>query len=153
MTEITLFEHAGGADALHRLTRLFYGKVKHDELLAPLFNEMSPDHPQRVALWLGEVLGGPKAYSELRGGYPTMVLAHINRDIREEQRERWVELLYSTLDEAGIPDDERFRSRFADYIEWGTRIARRNSQTGFTPPRHAAVPSWGWGKSDPPEDH
>jgi hemoglobin len=144
----SIYEHLGGAEALRRLMRLFYGKVTSDPLLEPLFSGMSPDHPDRVALWLGEVFGGPAAYTELRGGYPAMVLAHVNRDISEAQRERWVELLYSSLDEAGLPGDERFRRTFEAYVEWGTRIARRNSQIGFTPPREAHVPRWDWVPDD-----
>ena len=56
----TMFEWAGGLPALTRMTRLFYEKhVPEDPLLAPLFANMSADHPQRVAKWLGEVFGGP----------------------------------------------------------------------------------------------
>ena len=141
---ISIYEHAGGAGALRRLMRLFYAKVKSDPLLEPLFGGMSPEHPDRVALWLGEVFGGPAAYTESRGGYPAMVLAHINRDISEAQRERWIELLYASLDEAGLPGDDRFRRTFKGYVEWGTRVAQRNSQIGFTPPRDAHVPTWDW---------
>ena len=43
-----------------------------------------------------------------------------------------------------MPTDERFRATFRSYIEWGTRIAQRNSQIGFTPPRQAHVPAWPW---------
>ena len=141
---ISIYEHAGGAEALRRLMRLFYAKVKSDPLLEPLFGGMSPEHPDRVALWLGEVFGGPAAYTEGRGGYPAMVLAHINRDISEAQRERWIELLYASLDQAGLPDDDRFRRTFKGYVEWGTRVAQRNSQIGFTRPRDAHVPTWDW---------
>ena len=103
---------------------------------------MAPDHPERVALWLSEVFGGSSSYTTTRGGYPTMVHAHRNRDITELQRARWAALLYDSLDEAGLPGDERFRRTFRAYIEWGTRIALRNSQTGFTPPDEAIVPQW-----------
>ena len=68
--EPTIFEWAGGLPALTRMTRVFYEKyVPQDPLLAPLFATMSADHPQRVAKWLGEVFGGPKAYSQEYGGY------------------------------------------------------------------------------------
>lgn len=140
----TIYEHAGGLDAFRRLTAVFYAKVTADPMLQPLFGAMAPEHPERVALWLAEVFGGPAEYSRKRGGYPAMVLAHINRDITEEQRARWVQLLYDSLDEAGMPPDERFRGSFRAYIEWGTRIAQRNSQIGFTPPRDADVPAWNW---------
>ncbi len=63
----TLFEWAGGFPALLRMTRIFYTKyVPQDPLVGPLFANMSPDHPERVAAWLSEVFGGPKFYSERR---------------------------------------------------------------------------------------
>ncbi|MFN8108268.1 MAG: group II truncated hemoglobin [Thermoleophilia bacterium] len=145
----SIYAHAGGADAFRRLTHLFYAKVVTDPLLEPLFRGMAADHPERVALWLGEVFGGPPAYTRTRGGYPTMVLAHINRDIGEEQRRRWIELLLGTLDEAGLPADARFRRTFREYIEWGTGVALRNSRPGFTPPREAHVPLWPWSTTPP----
>ena len=140
----TIYEHLGGIEALRRLTRIFYGKVRVDPELEPLFGAMPDEHPERVALWLAEVFGGPRRYTEERGGYPAMVLAHINRGITEAQRARWAELLYASLDEAGLPSDERFRRTFRAYVEWGTRIAMRNSEVGFTPPREAHVPTWPW---------
>src|SRR6478609_6986970 len=66
----SLYEWAGGDSALLRLTRCFYGThVPPDPLLGPLFAGMAPDHPERVAAWLGEVFGGPAVYSERYGGY------------------------------------------------------------------------------------
>jgi len=147
----SIYDHMGGAEALRRLMRVFYGKVRVDPVLEPLFGSMPDDHPDHVALWLGEVFGGPREYTTQRGGYPAMVLAHINRGITEPQRARWVELLYASLDEAGMPGDERFRRTFRSYIEWGTRIAQRNSQIGFTPPREAHVPTWPWSPDPEPQ--
>ncbi len=144
----TIYDHLGGIDALRRLTRIFYAKVRRDPELEPLFGAMPDEHPERVALWLAEVFGGPREYTAQRGGYPAMVLAHINRDISEAQRARWAELLYASLDEAGLPADERFRQTFRAYVEWGTRIAQRNSQIGFTPPREAHVPTWPWAEPE-----
>ena len=55
----TVFAWAGGAEAFARLTQIFYGHVKTDPILAPVFAKMSPEHPEWVAQWLGEVFGGP----------------------------------------------------------------------------------------------
>ena len=129
--EPTLFEWAGGFPALTRMTRIFYGKyVPQDPLLAPLFANMSPDHPERVAAWLGEVFGGPKAYSEGYGGYERMVSQHLGKALREEQRARWVELLSKSADDAMLPADPEWRAAFVAYLEWGSRIGLENSQPG-----------------------
>jgi truncated hemoglobin YjbI len=141
----TLFEWAGGHAALLRMTRIFYGAyVPQDPLLAPLFAEMAPDHPERVAAWLGEVFGGPKAYTETYGDYDRMVSRHVGRALNEQQRARWVQLLCKSADDAGLPVDPEWRAGFVSYLEWGSRLALENSQPGAHPPVHMPVPRWSW---------
>ena len=141
----TIFEWAGGLPALTRMTRLFYEKhVPQDPLLAPLFAEMSADHPERVAKWLGEVFCGPKCYSAEYGGYTRMISQHVGKCLTEEQRTRWVALLLQSAREAGLPNDPEFRSAFSSYIEWGSRLAVENSQTNARPPEHMPMPHWDW---------
>ncbi|MBV8750004.1 MAG: CDGSH iron-sulfur domain-containing protein [Candidatus Eremiobacteraeota bacterium] len=147
----TMFEWAGGLPALTRMTRLFYEKfVPADDLLAPLFAEMSADHPQRVAKWLGEVFGGPPCYSDEYGGYPRMLSQHLGKCLTEEMRARWVTLLLQSAREAGLPNDPEFRSAFQAYIEWGSRLAVENSQTEAHPPQHMPMPHWDWHTSAGP---
>ena len=145
----TLYEWAGGAPALTRLTEAFYARVRADEVLAPVFAEMPHDHPEHVAIWLGEVFGGPPRYTEEHGGYPHMLAKHRGRALTEEQRFRWVQLICGAADEAGLPGDPEFRSAFVAYIEWGTRLALANSQPGAEPVPEAPVPRWGWGEAPP----
>ena len=128
-TAPTLFEWAGGAPALLRMTTIFYGTyVPDDPLLGPLFAEMAPDHPERVAAWLGEVFGGPRSYTERFGDYDRMISRHLGRALSEEQRARWVQLLCRSADDAGLPMDPEWRAAFVAYLEWGSRIALENSQ-------------------------
>ena len=145
----TLYEWAGGAPALTRLTEAFYARVRADEVLAPVFAQMPADHPEHVAIWLGEVFGGPPRYTEEHGGYPHMLAKHRDRALTEPQRVRWVQLICAAADEAGLPDDPEFRSAFVAYIEWGTRLALANSQPGAEPVPEAPVPRWGWGEAPP----
>jgi hemoglobin len=145
----TLYDWAGGAPALSRLTEAFYARVRADEVLAPLFAGMPPDHPEHVATWLCEVFGGPPRYTEEHGGYAHMLAKHRGRALTEEQRLRWVQLICLAADEAGLPADPEFRSAFVAYIEWGTRLALANSQPGAEPPPEAPVPRWGWGEAPP----
>src|SRR5207247_503468 len=125
--------------------RIFYGRyVPEEPLLAPLFANMSPDHPERVAAWLGEVFGGPPAYSERYGGYTRMVGRHLGKALSEEQRARWVQLIVKSADDAKLPDDPEFRAAFAAYIEWGSRLAKENSTPGAHPPPNMPMPRWWW---------
>jgi hemoglobin len=146
----TVYEWAGGNEALARLTEVFYRThVKGDEILGPVFANMPADHPRHVALWLGEVFGGPAEYSEHHGGYANMVAKHIGLALTEQQRARWVHLIGLAADDAGLPSDPEFRSAFIAYIEWGTRLALHNSQPGANPPPKAPMPHWGWGEAPP----
>jgi len=142
----SLFEWVGGMSALNQLTTRFYERVKEDALLAPVFARMSAEHPAHVAAFLGEVLGGPESYSEQRGGHPHMIQRHLDRQLTQEQRRRWVSLLLDTADELKIPDDPEFRSALVGYLEWGSRLAVINSQPGATVNEHSPMPKWGWGE-------
>jgi hemoglobin len=145
----TLYAWAGGMAAFLRLTEAFYARVTKDDLLGPLFARMDPEHARHVAVWLAEVFGGPAAYTDEHGGYPHMVAKHIGMAITEPQRRRWVNLIQDAADEAGLPEDPEFRAAFLGYIEWGTRLARQNSQPGANVAMHAPVPHWGWGVAPP----
>ncbi len=143
--QATLFQWAGGFPALLRLTRRFYEvHIPEDPLLAGLFSQMSPDHPERVAAWIGQVFGGPPAYSERYGEYDRMISQHLDKALTPEQRARWVLLLARSADDVGLPADAEFRAAFTAYLEWGSRIAVENSQPGVHPPPHMPVPRWWW---------
>ena len=141
----TLFEWAGGLPALTTMTRIFYSKyVPQDPLIGPLFANMAPDHPERVAAWLGEVFGGPKNYSLHYGGYERMVSQHLGKGLTEAQRARWVSLICQSANDAGLPTDAEFRAAFVAYLEWGSHLALENSQPGAKPPVHMPMPRWWW---------
>lgn len=150
MAEVpTLYEWAGGAEAFERLTEVFYQQVHRDPVLAPVFAHAGTDHAHHVAVWLGEVFGGPATYTTDHGGYPAMLGHHLGVVITPEQRARWAQLIADAADEAGLPSDPEFRSAFVAYVEWGSRIAMANSQPGAAPPPQAPVPRWGWGEAPP----
>ena len=145
MTEPTIFEHLGGAEALHRLASAQYRRCLTDPVLIQVFGtEGRPGHVGHLAAWLGEVFGGPDTYSRELGGHGALLRHHANLAITEEQRQHFVQAFLEAADEAGLPSDERFRRRFREYIEWGTRIAMSVSQPGENITTHEPVPRWGW---------
>ncbi|MGW7102987.1 group II truncated hemoglobin [Streptomyces sp. NPDC054838] len=148
-TTPTIYEWMGGAEAMKRLTDVFYAHALQDEILAPVFAGMDANHPQHVAVWLSEVFGGPADYSAHHGGHQHMATKHLGRGITEQQRRRWVELLMDTADEVGLPADPEFRAVFAYYIEWGTRMALIYSGPNPPPVDAAKIPVWAWGQTPP----
>jgi truncated hemoglobin YjbI len=120
-----------------------------DDLLGPLFADLPAEHADHVALWLGEVFGGPSAYSEQHGGHSHMVAMHIGKGVTEPQRRRWVNLMQDAADEAALPTDAEFRSAFLAYIEWGTRLAAHFSGPEAERPEEQPVPHWTWGAAPP----
>jgi CDGSH-type Zn-finger protein/truncated hemoglobin YjbI len=150
--EPTLFQWAGGLPALTRMTRLLYEKhIPADDLLAAVFATMEPGHPQREAMWLAEVLGGPAWYSQGRGGAAAERRAHAGRGFTDEQRARWVTLALRAADEARLPADGEFRAALAGYLEWGSRIAQAESAADApaSAPADEAVPQWHWPTGPP----
>jgi hemoglobin len=148
----TVYAWAGGRGRLEQLTALFYAKVAQDEVLAPVFSHMSPEHAQHVAHFISEVFGGPPLYTEVDGGSHTkMVEHHIGRHLTETQRRRWMMLLLDSADEVGLPDDPEFRSALVGYLEWGSRLAVINSQISENPIMEGEpMPRWGWGETGGP---
>jgi hemoglobin len=142
----SLYEWIGGLPALNRLTRRFYERVRDDPTLAPIFAEMSVEHPKHVAAFIAEVFGGPAEYSTSRGGHRHMVQRHLSRHLTQEQRRAWVALLLDTADELNMPDDPEFRSALVGYLEWGSRLAVINSQADAAGDAESPMPKWGWGE-------
>ncbi|WP_369254675.1 group II truncated hemoglobin [Geodermatophilus amargosae] len=146
----TLYEWAGGDVAFRRLIDAFYDRVERDDLLGPLFpGGVTESHRAHVTLWWCEVFGGPARYTEELGGYERMLAHHRRLDLVPEQRFRFATLMSRAADDAGLPDDPEFRAAFVGYVEWGTRLALANSQTGAAVAEHAPVPRWGWGVAPP----
>src|ERR1700754_273569 len=132
MTESpTLYDYAGGREAMIRVADAHYRRCLTDPVLREVFGTHgSATHVESLADWLTEVLGGPKLYTERHGGHEALLRHHANRSIAEPQRARFVTAFVEAADEAGWPDEPRFRRRVLDYLEWGTAIAREVSQPG-----------------------
>ncbi|WP_316795283.1 group II truncated hemoglobin [Pedobacter agri] len=148
----TLYEWAGDMETFENLFGKFYPKVLADELLGPVFKDMSPDHVQHVAHFVAEVFGGETLYTTKdNGSHAHMIGKHIGKMLTEPMRQRWVALLMETADEIGLKADPEFRSAFVGYIEWGTRLAVINSELTENPiGSNEPMPTWGWGETGGP---
>ena len=146
----TLYEWAGGSEAIDRWVNAFYDLTLKDDILRPFFEHMSPEHRHYVALWIAEVFGGPTGYSEIHGkmkGHPRMIIEHQRYDIPEPARIRWIQLMSQAADIEKIPDDPEFRSAVMAYFEWGTRMQQVFLVNPV--PDESPMPIWGWGERKP----
>jgi hemoglobin len=147
----TIFEWAGGRPAFAAWLNRFYDLVEAEAPdIAALFGErVSREHREHVTDWWSEVMGGPAAYTQQRGGYEHMLSRHRGLAIDARQRLTFVTLLSRAADDAGLPADPEFRAALMGYAEWGTRLAAHNSQPDAEVAPHAPVPRWGWGVAPP----
>jgi hemoglobin len=147
----SLFDHAGGAGGLHRLEATFYASVLADPILQPLFGEDRSSHVERLTAFTVESFGGPDRFStEL--GFRHLIDVHRGLSITEPQRQRFVELYLQALDAAGLPADPPFRDAVREHVEFGSRVAMKNSWATGEEDLHPlrAVPRWMWvGDEDP----
>jgi len=101
----TLFEHAGGEPALHRLEQIFYDSVLADPVLQPLFGAGRPEHVDHLTAFTAESFGGPDRFSrEL--GFAHLIAVHRGLQITEHQRARFVELYMQALQNSHAATDD-----------------------------------------------
>jgi hemoglobin len=141
----TLYEHAGGDEALHRLEEFFYDKALADPVLKDLFTEHVPSHVDHLTWFTAESFGGPDRFTrEL--GFPYIIDVHRGLKITDQQRDRFIAVYLDALDEVGMPDDHPFRQAVREHVEFGARVAQQNSWAETDAELHPIreVPRWQW---------
>jgi hemoglobin len=143
----SLYEHAGGEEALHHLEQLFYDKALTDPLLKILFTHRVPTHVDHLTWFTAESFGGPDRFT-MELGFQHIIDVHRHLRISDEQRRRFVDLYLESLDEAGLPDDAPFRRAVREHVEFGSRVAQQNSWAETDADLHPirSVPAWQWPK-------
>lgn len=117
-------------DDVKVLVDTFYGKVRQDELIGGIFNDIIqdrwPEHLEKMYKFWQTVLLEEHTYS----GRP--FVPHLKMPIEKEHFDRWLELFFATV-------DELYLGQKADLAKWqGNRMAemfqlkieyfRKNSQ-------------------------
>ena len=146
----SLYEHAGGEEALHRLEEVFYRSVLADPVLKPLFGEGQPHHVDHLTAFTAESFGGPDRFTRELGGFDALIAVHRHLQITEQQRQRFVELYMAALDAAAMPSDPAFREAVREHVEFGSRVAMQNSNAENDDELHPLreVPRWSWAGDD-----
>jgi hemoglobin len=141
----SLYADVGGLDGLRRLSTAFYQRVLADELLAPVFVNFTPTHTEHVAVWLAEIFGGPAEYTAHLGGHHALLTSHLGLQIRDEHRERWLQLMASAISEVR-PGQPELAAALMAYFAWGTAIAEDVSHdpAGTDLGEPGPTPRWGY---------
>jgi hemoglobin len=137
----SLYEHAGGAEALLRLARAHHARCLADPVLNHPFSHAGhPQHVERLALYWGEVFGGPAAEldeSEVLG-------LHAGVGEVGDLGDRFLACFVAALDDAGLPADEEFRAAVTAYMRWACDRVVALAPVGSVVPQREPVPRWGW---------
>ena len=102
-------------DDVKKLVDSFYGKVRQDEMLAPIFNERIqdrwPEHLEKMYRFWQTVLLGEQTY------FGAPFVPHARLPVEGMHFDRWLMLFNETV-------DELFKGEKADEAKWrGQRMA------------------------------
>jgi hemoglobin len=91
-----ILDRVGGLAGCRRLASAFYARVGQDPRLRGLFPRDLTAPSERLALFLAELLGGPRLYSFARGR-PRMRKRHERFAIGPADRDAWLENMRAAL--------------------------------------------------------
>ncbi len=94
-----------GEEGFQRLVRGFYARIPTDTVLGPMYPDGDFEAAeQRLRDFLVGRFGGPPRYVEARG-HPRLRMRHMPFAINGLARDRWLEHMGASLDEAELPAD------------------------------------------------
>jgi hemoglobin len=130
LEEVSLYEYAGGEEALHRLEEIFYSEGARGSRAEDAVHRAAAALRRPPDQVRPESFGGPDRFTrEL--GFQHLIHVHRHLKITDEQRERFVKLNVEALDEANLPSDERFR----EAVQTHTSSSAPASLSGTRGPR------------------
>jgi hemoglobin len=116
------FELIGGAPAVDRLVEAFYRRME----TLPQARTIRDLHPAGLAStkdvlkrYLGEWLGGPKAYSQERG-HPRLRMRHLRFRIGVAERDAWMACMQGALEDVVAPPQlrQKLAAAFFTTADW-----------------------------------
>ena len=143
---VTLYEYAGGYDALLRLAQAHHERCLADPELNHPFShdDLDPQHVARLAAYWAEVMGGPPRYSELPSDQSFLLHLHAGHGDMSDLGRRFVECFVAAADDAGLPSDPEFRETLRAYMEWAVADVLAYSPRDAVVPADLPIPRWSW---------
>jgi hemoglobin len=142
----TVFEAAGGNEALHRLADAWHRRVMADDVVShPFSHGFHPRHVERLAAYWAEALGGPSRYSDSYGDETTVVRMHSGNGEHDEMNRRAIACFDQALVDVGLADESALRQVLHDYFAWATTTTMsRYHQSADDVPSGLSIPHWSW---------
>ena len=147
MDRPSLYEFAGGSDALRRLAAAHHRRCLDDPELNHPFSHpgQHPEHVERLGAYWAEVFGGPPTYSETCGSESAVLDLHARTQAEDELGARFVACFVAAADDVGLPDDPEFRAALRAYMEWAVAGVLVYAPADAVVPPGLRVPRWSWG--------
>lgn len=141
----TIYEAAGGMDAMLRLAHAWHELVLADPVVSHAFSHgFNPDHTERLAAYWAEALGGPADYSSQYGDETSVVRMHSGNGEHHEMDRRAIAAFDLALQQAGL-DSEPLRSALHDYFAWATTNSMAMyHHSADDVPAGMSIPQWTW---------
>jgi hemoglobin len=141
----SVYEAAGGMDAILRLAQAWHSRVLADEIVSHAFSHgYHPEHTERLAAYWAEALGGPCTYSGKYGDETAVVRMHSCNGPHQEMDERAIDCFDHALADAGLTT-EPLRQTLHDYFTWATSTSMtRYNHPGAVAPDGLDLPHWSW---------
>jgi hemoglobin len=144
--EQSIYGYAGGEDGIRKIVEIFYASIFEDPVLQPVFKRPVVTHVDHLTAFLSEEFGGPSRYTDELGGFNKIVAVHRHLRISGEQRQRFVDLFIAAVENAGFADDSRFVATMKSAMEFGSEVARVNSNAKSDAELFPlnVIPHWQW---------
>jgi hemoglobin len=141
----SLYDAVGGADALLRLTAAHHARCLADPELEHPFShgDLHPEHVERLAAYLGEVLGGPAVFTATCGDHATVLRMHGGNGMLSDLGRRFLACFVSAFDDADLPRDAELRAALTAYMQWAVDDVLAHEEPAAVP-AHVPVPRWSW---------
>jgi hemoglobin len=110
-----------GEQGIRRMVAAFYRRVRTDDLIGPMYPDDDWEgSEERLAEFLLFRMGASTRYLEMRG-HPKLRMRHITFKIGLAERDRWLELMTSAMEETSVPSSARefldpFFAQVADFM-------------------------------------
>lgn len=99
----TVYSGIGGYEKIEQIVETFYGYVKQNPVLIPLFPDDLTETAHKQKLFLTQFFGGPRLY-EAERGHPMLRRRHLPFPITPSARDEWLSCMNRALVENQVEE-------------------------------------------------